>query len=109
MIKEYSQKLFVILKKNRQVVVTVLVLFVIVDILYLGQSSDLRIFISLFLYLLAMWFYKLESTLTFSISLFVFAIMSFQFLISGASESTEKAAVWLFFLILIGIFQQLRK
>ncbi len=98
-----------VLRQNKQVVLTSILLGVLGDILLIKDDSDLRIFGLLGLYFASILFYKIKSRFTFAICLIILAVMYIAFILSGTSEQTEKAAVWLFFFMLIGIIQQLRE
>ena len=97
------------LQRYKQVVLTVILLLIVADIFFLKESSDFRIFTVLGIYIAAIFIYKLSSRFTFILSLFVLVFMYIEFLLTGTSENTEKAAVWLFFLIGTGLVQQLKE
>ena len=107
--KRYWREGISFLKNNKPVVLTLIVLLIPIDIFFINNSSDLRIFGILGIYIISVFFYKLKSRLTFLLSLILLGVMSFNFILTGTSESTEKAAVWIFFLLLIGIIQQFRE
>ncbi len=106
---DYQRRVGLFLHKNKQSVITILILSIIADILFWGDSSDLRIFPILILYIFCTVFYKLTDRTTFLISFLILGLMSTIYIISGPSVNAEKAAVWLFFLLLIGVFQQFKK
>lgn len=97
------------LKKMKQIMLSVLLMAILGDVLFLPTSSDVIIFGLLAVYIGYIIFYKLESKLTFLISLGILLTIYLAFILTGTSVKTEKAAVWLFFFVLIGIVQQLRK
>ena len=103
------KKVLNMLQRGKQVVLTTIFLGICADILFLKESSDLRIFALLGIYIASIVFYKLSSRFTYILSLFVLVIMYIEFLLTGASENTEKAAVWLFFLMGTGLVQQLKE
>ena len=105
----YLQNGITFLKRNKPVVLTVIFLGILSDIFLLFGSSDTRIFGILGLYVISILLYKLKSRLTFTVSLFLLGIMFFEFLFFGPSANTEKAAVWLFFFLGIGIIQGWRE
>lgn len=109
MIKNTLTTIAVFLRKNRQSILPIIVLTIAGDILLFGESSDIRLFPIISLYLFAIWFYKLKSRITFRLALFILAIMFVLLIFTSTSANTEKAAVWLFFLIAIGIVQKLRE
>ena len=102
----YGKKSVLWLKDNKPVVLSVIFLGILADPIFITGNSDLRIFGILGLYITAVFFYKLKSRLTFLFGLVLLAIMYIEFLFTGASPATEKAAVWLFFFLLLGIIQQ---
>lgn len=97
------------LRQYKQVVLTIVFLGICADILFLKESSDFRIFALLGIYIASIVIYRLSSRFTFILSLFVLVIMYIEFLLTGTSENTEKAAVWLFFLMGTGAVQQFRE
>lgn len=107
--QEIKHALYRTLKESKQIILTIFVLSLVQDIFFGKGSSDVRIFVTLFLYMVISRFYRLGSRLTYGICLFVLAAMVAGFLFSGPSESTEKAAVWLFIFLLVGIIQQWRE
>lgn len=98
-----------LLLKNKEVVLTIISLIVIADIFLIKESSDIRIFAILAVYIASILFYRLKSKFTFLLCFLILASMYVEFVISGTSEGTEKAAVWLFFFLAIGIIQNLRE
>lgn len=96
-----------LLNKNKSVLLTVIRLIVIEDIIFFQTQSDLVYFWILGLYMLATGFYKLTSKETFFFCFFIVALLFIEFVFTGTSEHTEKAAVWLFLFMAIGIFQEL--
>lgn len=107
--KKNIAKVVHFLEKHKPSVLTAIFLSILGDIFFLKESSDVRIFGVILVYICSIWLYKLSSKLTFTFALWVLCVMFFLFLFTSTSENTEKAAVWLFFLIAIGIFQQLKE
>lgn len=105
----YSKKSVLFFKNNKPVILSVIFLGIIADPLFIKGNSDLRIFGFLGFYVAAAFFYKLKSRLTFLFGLVLLGVMFIEFLFTSTSESTEKAAVWLVFFLLIGIIQQWRE
>jgi len=99
----------VLLKENRTAVFIVAFFAIVADILFVTNSSDIRTFGMLALYAVGIWFYKLKSSMTYTICLGLLAIMFVKFLLSGTSIATEKAAVWLVLFLAVGIFQKWRE
>lgn len=106
--KSIGIRIFAILNRYQQAVLTILTLMVVSESFLVKDASDARVFGFLVAYLLCIKLFKLQSNFTFFLSLVALGCMYIQFIISKASVGTEKAAVLLFFLMLIGIVQQLR-
>lgn len=98
-----------ILHQYKQVVLTIFVLIVLSDIVFFKTESDVMLFVTLASYVGCILYYKLSSAATFRLSLLVLGVMSVAFIATGTSVITERAAVWLFFLILTGIVQQIKE
>lgn len=97
------------LHKYKQVVLTIVVLTILGDTVFFKSQSDAVLFSVLAVYIGCIFFYKLSSAATFRLSLLVLSVMSAAFIATGTSVVTERAAVWLFFLMLTGILQQLKE
>lgn len=98
-----------ILLQYKQVVLTVFVLTVLGDIVFFKSNSDVMLFGALVFYIGCILYYALSSRATFRLSLLVVGVMSVAFMTTGTSVITERAAVWLFFLILTGLAQQIKE
>ena len=107
--KKYFNNGLLLLKKNKSVVLSVILLGILADIFFVSGSSDLRIFSIITFYVISIWLYRLKSRITFLLCLMLLGLMFIEFLLSGASERTEKAAVWLVLFLAIGIIQQWRE
>ena len=94
------------LKENKKTVLAIVIAAIFADILFLETSSDFVIFSILILYVVFIKMFLLKSRLTFLISLALLIMMFFNYLFTGTSISTEKAAVWLVLFLGIGIIQQ---
>lgn len=94
------------LRENKRTALTILTVFILADILLVRRSSDLVIFSVLLLYGIFIKIFKINSRLTFLLCLGLLAIMSIDYLFTGASISTEKAAVWFTLFLVVGIIQQ---
>ena len=101
--------LFHINETYKAVVLATIFLSIIADILIVADGSDFRIYGILALYILGILFYKLNSSTTFRLALVLLALMFIEFIFTGTSQKTEKAAVWLFFFVAIGIIQQFKE
>lgn len=96
-------------RKNKSVILALLYSAVVVDIFFIKENYDLVLFGLLIIYIFSTFIFKLKSKTTFIICLFLLLIMYVYFLLTGTSNATEKAAVWLFFFLGIGIWQQWRE
>lgn len=106
-LKELSS-LIEYMRRNALLVAGMVYLVVVLDTLFITGSSDIRLFSILGVYILAAVILKLNSRLTFGFTLVLLAIMYVEFLLTGSGDKTEKAAVWLYLFLVVGIFQQLR-
>lgn len=97
------------LTQYRQAIQTLMSALVVGELFLVKDNSDFRIFMVVAIYLACIFFLKLTSKFTFFLSLVALSCMYIQFLILQASTATEKAAVLLFFFMVIGIIQQLRE
>lgn len=97
------------LKESKQIVLTVFWMSVIADIFFIPKNSDLIIFMIILLYVFLIFFYNLKNSLLFKAGILLVFVMYVSLLINGTSISTEKAAVWLFFCMLVGIIQGLKE
>ena len=98
-----------LLKKNKLLLIMVIVSLILSDILFMFGSSDIRIFTFLTLYVFISFLYKSKHRLTFSLCLVFLAVLFAEFIESGTSEKTEEAAVWLVLFLAVGIIQQWRE
>lgn len=97
------------IQQQKLSVLTVLFSIIIVDTIFIEGSSDTIIFGLLGIYAISIFLYKLKSRVALLFGLALLTITYVSFLISGPSPRTEKAAVWLFFFLLIGIIQQFKE
>ncbi len=86
------------------------------DVFLFTESSDLRIFGILILYVFFVKTLKLKSNVTFALSfiLLIFAYIQFLFsnpvvFITPGAPNAEKTAVWTFLFMVIGIIQKWRE
>lgn len=96
-------------KKNKASILTIVFLGIVADVIFLGKSEDIRIIIFLICYVVLIFIYKLKSKTTFAFALTILIVMSFLLFVTGPSVNTEKAAVWILFLMTIGIVQQIKE
>lgn len=92
-----------ILDAKIPLLLTVVTAGILADIFFIPGSSDVRIFSILILYLLAIKIHNLRSQFTFYVDLGLLILTFIEYLMSGPSAETEKAAVWFFLFLLIGI------
>jgi 4-hydroxybenzoate polyprenyltransferase len=102
-------KLSNLLKKNKSITLAFTYVAMLADIFVLGQSQDIRLFGILIIYVFSIRFYKLKSRGTFLLALCILGIMFGLLVFTGTSDYSEKAAVWIFFLIAIGIWQKFKE
>ena len=103
------KKIVFFLKENKKTLLTLFIVAIFTDILFLNKSSDLIIFSILILYPFFIKIFELKSKLTFLLCLALLTAMFFSYLFTGTSAPTEKAAVWLILFLIIGIIQQWRE
>lgn len=102
-------KIILFLKENKKTLLTLFVVAIFADTLFLNKSSDLIIFSILILYLIFIKIFELKNKLTFLLSLVLLIMMFFSYIFTGTSASTEKAAVWLILFLAVGVIQQWRE
>lgn len=90
-------------------VLTLFAAFIVVESLSERLSSDFVIFSALLCYGFFIKIFRIKSTVTFLLCLGLLALMSIEYLFTGASISTEKVAVWLILFFGIGVIQQWRE
>lgn len=97
------------LKENKTTLLTLFVVFIFADIFFANRSSDLVIITILLLYGILIKTFHIKSRFTFLLCLALLMAMSIDYLLTSASISTEKAAVWLILFLGIGAIQQWRE
>lgn len=97
------------LKENKKIALALLTVSIFVDIFFVKTSSDIVIFGILLLYGVFIKMFQIKSRRTFFLCLALLVAMFINFLFTGTSVSTEKAAVWLVLFMALGIFQQWRE
>ncbi|OGH51270.1 MAG: hypothetical protein A3H17_03350 [Candidatus Levybacteria bacterium RIFCSPLOWO2_12_FULL_37_14] len=97
------------LRENKNTVLALVTISIFVDIFFVKVSSDIVIFGTLLLYGIFIKMFQINSRRTFLLCLALLAVMFIDFLFTGTSVSTEKAAVWLVLFMALGIFQQWRE
>jgi len=102
------KKITSFLKENKKIVLVLLAVSIFVDIFFVKTSSDIVIFGILLVYGIFIKMFQIKSRRTFLLCLGLLAAMFINFLFTGTSIPTEKAAVWLVLFMALGIFQQWR-
>lgn len=97
------------LKENKKTVLTLLVVFIFVDILFVTKNSDIVLFSVLLSYIIFIKIFKINSKLTFLLCLGLLITMYLDYFFTLASVSTEKGAVWLTLFLIVGVIQQWRE
>lgn len=100
------KKITIFLKENKKIILALLIVAIFVDTFFVKISSDIVIFGVLLLYGIFIRIFQIKSRRTFLLCLALLVAMFIDFLLTGTSVSTEKAAVWLFLFMALGIFQQ---
>lgn len=107
--KRYLKEIAVFVRKNKIIFLTILIFGIVDDILFLRESSDFIIFSILFFYGILVKIAQVKSKSTFLLCLVLLGIMFIDFIITGTSVSTEKAAVWFILFLGFGIIHQWRE
>lgn len=105
--KQFIKNKLSYLKNYKSSMLTAIMLIIIADIFFSNTKSDVVVFGILGLYLFSINLYKLKAKTTFLICVFILAAFSILFILTNTSDSTEKAAVWLFLFLSTGIMQEL--
>lgn len=103
------KKITQFLKENKKTLLTLLVVAVFADILFLDKSSDLIIFGIVILYSVFIKMFQIKSKLTFLLCLTLLFTMFINYLFTETSELTEKSAVWFVLFLIVGVIQQWRE
>ena len=106
---ENLKKITVFLRINKKITLTLIAVFIFVDIFFIKTSSDVVNFGILLLYGIFVKMFQIKSRRTFLLCLALLAVMFINFILTGPSITTEKAAVWLVLFMALGIFQQWRE
>ncbi|QQG40422.1 MAG: hypothetical protein HYV37_02515 [Candidatus Levyibacteriota bacterium] len=104
-----NEKIITLLKENKKTVLAIFTVFIVVESQSKRLSSDFVIFSALLLYGIFIKIFQIKSTSTFLLCLLLLVEMSIDYLLTGASISTEKAAVWLILFLGVGVIQQWRE
>lgn len=91
---------------GNKVVLTFVFVSIIFNSIFVESSSDIIFFGLLGVYVGAVFFYKLDSKLTFLFCLTLLIIMFIEYLFTGSSLKTEKTGVWFILFLATGIVQK---
>ena len=105
--KEQIKSWLIFLKKNKRAALSTFWLIILGDIVFSEIQSDLLVFGILGLYIFVIFLFKLRSKSTFFSCFFILGTLFIEFVFTSTSIHTEKAAVWLFLFVAIGIIQEL--
>ncbi|GEM_PF-1295949 len=105
-LEQVFQNAALFLSYNKFAILMLVFLGVAADVFILQSHSDLRTFTILALYIFSIRFYKLQSKIAFLFSLIFLLVMFIYFILMKTTDTTEKAAVWAFLFMGIGIFHQ---
>lgn len=103
------QKIILFSKENNRTILTLFIFTIFTDILFIKTSRDIVIFGLLLVYIIFIKNYQIKSKETFLLCLSLLLLTSIEYLLIGASVSTEKAAVWTILFFVIGVLQQWRE
>lgn len=105
--KKYLKLILAFLREYKHAIVTLNLLAIIGDILLINFKSDLITFIILGLLIILFKFYKFPFKRIFTLCLIPIVIIFLGFIVDSHSMAINKASIWLFLLLGIGIVQQL--
>lgn len=105
--KKTIQSAILILKQNKAAALTAFLLIILEDVFFSSIQSDLFIFGMLAFYIFLIHTFKLKSKPTFFLCLFILGFFFVEVIFTGTSKHVEKAAVWLFLFMAIGVIQEL--
>ncbi len=104
-----AEKIVPFLSENKKIVLSLAIVAVFVDIFFINTNSDFVIFSILLIYAFFVKIFQIRSRLTFLLCLGLLGAMFINYIFTGTSVATEKAAVWLVLFMALGIFQQWRE
>jgi len=79
---------------------------ILVDILFVNFINSVIVLFLTSLWILSIWLYKFEGKISITIGLFFLPLCPF-LLVFKKNLMAEKAAIWVYVFLVIGIFQQL--
>lgn len=95
-----------ILLSRRLAALFLAVLGIFFDIFIIDSSSDLRILFLIGLWILSIRLHKFEAQVTMVIGLALLALCPFALIFSRSSVA-EKAAIWAYLFLIVGVIQEL--
>lgn len=98
-----------IFEKNLITVISILLIIIFADILFIPNQSDGIYFVTICISIISIMLYNLKSSVVFELCLALLCTMGISYMLNGASVMTEKAAVWLILYWLVGIGIQSRE
>jgi hypothetical protein len=96
----------IVLKKYNKIMLALVIVGLMCDVFILKIPSDFRLFGILGAYILIIGASKMKSKISFLLCLCLLGAMYVSFLVSGASDITEKIAVWFVLFLTTGVIQQ---
>lgn len=100
------KKISTFLSKYKKIIFLILILGIFYDSFFILVSYDLITFGILIFYGILVKLLNVKSKSTFLLCLLLLVVMFGSYLYSGTSIATEKAAVWLFLFMAMGVFQE---
>jgi len=111
--KKYLQRVLPLLKEYKHAVIAIILIAMIGDIAVIGSKSDVIPFAILGLLIIFFKFYGFSSKMFFILCFIPVVIIFLGFIINPFSVMLDKASIWLFLLmglgILLELFEKMRK
>ncbi len=104
--KRFLKKITDFIKENNKILLIILIFALLIDIFSLKRNMDFIIFGLLLFYGILVKISHVKSKFTFLLCLALLGVMFVDFIITGTSVSTEKAAVWFILFLGFGIIHQ---
>lgn len=95
--------------ENKRTILSIFALLIIVESLIKKSTLDVILFGGLCLYGIFIKIFQIKSNVTFLLCIVFLIMMSLDYLLTSASISTEKIAVWFILFLAIGVIQQWRE
>lgn len=94
---------------NKLLIFAILLAGMIIDISYYPFIYDFLFFPLLFLWIGLIKFLNLKSSITFKLALFLLLILFGFYIMDSTAGQINRLTTWIYFLLTIGIVQQLRQ